>query len=294
MHKKNIACEFEENIPKFDGTTCEEEEIVALHMTISSTLMMNPSLYANENSLWIYYGHSYFQCEILFSDLLYSLAYITRKYPLSIYGSANGIETAEIRLIVNKDKVKVQKLNISGRDFGELYDLCLRIDFNDEKQLEVFKDILSGIDYRYDFLLIRRNQFTNKYFSHYPDLDKNSYYRYLPMRPLNEIDTDNFSYTLNQQIKLWLLLLEDGVSALEFNVLIDKLEVGRFHSFFTWELALRFAVKQAGITISYDENGFEMRNCHGDRLIYDYINGSSAEQLLLKIIFPASPIKNKS
>lgn len=288
MHKKNIAYEFEDKISKIDDTTCEEE-MVALHMTISSALMMNPSLYTNENSIWVYYGHSYFQCEILFNDLLYSLAYITRKYPLSVYGTSNGIETAEIRFIVDEEKVKVQKLNISGQDFNELYDLCLRIDFNDEKQMEVFKDILSGIDYRYDFLLIRRNQFTNKYFNHYPDLDKNSYYRYLPMRSLNEINTDNFSYTLNQQIKLWLLLLEDGVSAVEFNVLMDKLESGCLNSFFTWELALRFAIKQAGITISYDENGFEICNSKKERLIYDYINGSSAEQLLLKIIFPASP-----
>lgn len=292
MHKKNIACEFEEEIPKNDDTTSEEEELIALHMIISSTLRMNPSLYANENSLWIYYGHAYFQCEILFSDLLYSLAYITRKYPLSIYGSANGIETAEIRLLAEKDKIKVQKLNVSGQDFNALYDLCLRIDFDDEKQMSLFKDILAGIDYRYDFLLIRRSPFTHQCFSHYPDLDKNAYYRYLPMRALNELDVDNFSYTLKQQIDLWLLLLEDGVSAVEFNVLMDKLEAGRLHSFFTWELALRFAIKQAGITISYDENGFEMRNSHGERMIYDYINGSSAEQLLLKIIFPASPLSH--
>lgn len=289
MHKKNIAYEFEEELPQFDGTT-SEEELIALHMTISSALMMNPNLYTNDKSLWIYYGHSYFQCEILFNDMLYSLAMITRKYPLSIYGCANGTETAQIRFLVDGDKVKVQKLDVSGKDFNELYDLCLRIDFDDENLLKLFEEILGGIDYRNDFLLIRRNSFTNQAFTHYPDFDKNTYYRYLPMQALNEIDTDNFSYTLNQQIDLWLLLLEDGVSAVEFNVFMDKLEEGRLNSFFTWELALRFALDQAGYTISYNENGFEMRNRQGERLIYDYINGSSAEQLLLKIIFPASPI----
>ena len=173
-----------------------------------------------------------------------------------------------------------------------MYDLCLRIDFDDEKKLILFEEIMSGIDYRNDFLLIRRNTFTNQYFSHYPDLDKNTYYRYLPMKALNEIDIDNFSYTLKQQIDLWLLLLEDGVSAVEFYSLMHKLEEGRLYSFFTWELALRFALDKAGFTISYNENGFEMRNRQGERLIYDYINGSPAQQLLLKIIFPARPLQH--
>ena len=290
MHKKNIALEFEIDLPAYDCTDGAQEELIALLLTISSELSMNPTIYTNENNLWIYYGHSYFQCEILLNDLLYSIAYISHKYPISIYGCANGIETAQIILEVGNDKVKVQKLNVSGQDFSELYDLCLRISCPDQEQLKMLNDILQGIDYRHDFLLIKRNAFTNQSFTHYPDLDKNTYFRYLPLRPIDELDLDRFSYTLKQQVDLWLLLLIDGVSAVEFSVLMNKLEMGCLNSFFTWELSLRFALQQANIKITYDDNGFIMQDRNGKRILYDYVHGSPAQQLLLKIIFPAPPL----
>ena len=290
MHKKNIALEFEMNLPAYAWPAGTEEELTALLLTISSELSMNPAIYTNENNLWIYYGHSYFQCEILLNDLLYSMAYISHKYPISIYGCANGIETAQISLDVGNGRVKVQKLNVSGQDFSELYDLCLRISCQDQKQLKILSDILQGIDYRHDFLLIKRNAFTNQSFIHYPDLDKNTYFRYLPLRPMDELDPDCFSYTLKQQVDLWLLLLIDGVSAVEFSFLMNKLETGCLNSFFTWELSLRFALQQADIKITYDDNGFIMRDRNGERILYDYVHGTPAQQLLLKIIFPAPPL----
>ncbi len=290
MHKKNIALEFEMNLPAYAWPAGAEEELTALLLTISSELSMNPAIYTNENNLWIYYGHSYFQCEILLNDLLYSMAYISHKYPISIYGCANGIETAQISLDVGNGRVKVQKLNVSGQDFSELYDLCLRISCQDQKQLKILSDILQGIDYRHDFLLIKRNAFTNQSFIHYPDLDKNTYFRYLPLRPMDELDPNRFSYTLKQQVDLWLLLLIDGVSAVEFSFLMNKLETGCLNSFFTWELSLRFALQQADIKITYDDNGFIMRDRNGERILYDYVHGTPAQQLLLKIIFPAPPL----
>ena len=290
MHKKNIALEFEMNLPAYAWPAGAEEELTALLLTISSELSMNPAIYTNENNLWIYYGHSYFQCEILLNDLLYSMAYISHKYPISIYGCANGIETAQISLDVGNGRVKVQKLNVSGQDFSELYDLCLRISCQDQKQLKILSEILQGIDYRHDFLLIKRNAFTNQSFIHYPDLDKNTYFRYLPLRPMDELDPNRFSYTLKQQVDLWLLLLIDGVSAVEFSFLMNKLETGCLNSFFTWELSLRFALQQADIKITYDDNGFIMRDRNGERILYDYVHGTPAQQLLLKIIFPAPPL----
>ena len=102
--------------------------------------------------------------------------------------------------------------------------------------------------------------------------------------------TTRFSYTLKQQVDLWLLLLIDGVSAVEFSFLMNKLETGCLDSFFTWELSLRFALRQADIKITYDDNGFIMRDRNGERILYDYVHGTPAQQLLLKIIFPAPPL----
>ena len=71
---------------------------------------------------------------------------------------------------------------------------------------------------------------------------------------------------------------------------MNKLEMGCLNSFFTWELSLRFALQQANIKITYDDNGFIMQDRNGKRILYDYVHGSPAQQLLLKIIFPAPPL----
>lgn len=91
--------------------------------------------------------------------------------------------------------------------------------------------------------------------------------------------------SVEQKKTLWLLFLEDGVSAVEFADLLEPAERGEV-PLFTWELALRLALDTAGIRVAYEPAGFQVAGPGGTRLRFDYLTGAPAEKLFLKILFP--------
>ena len=100
------------------------------------------------------------------------------------------------------------------------------------------------------------------------------------------------SLSAEQQERLWLLLLCDGISALEFDYVLSAFQEGRLNSLFSWELSLRMALDKAHVKISYEENNFHITRSDGSRILYDYAGGSAAEKLFLKILFPAIPSRH--
>ena len=71
-----------------------------------------------------------------------------------------------------------------------------------------------------------------------------------------------------------------------------KLQEKEEISLFQWELALRLALSEKGITISYDNEDFRVTDANGLRLRFDYRTGSAAEKVFLKILFPVVPERN--
>lgn len=86
-----------------------------------------------------------------------------------------------------------------------------------------------------------------------------------------------------------MMYFNDGLSPLEFEDAFSAIESGEI-SAFPWELALRLALEEAGITVSY-ENGYCVNDRSGKRISPDFSSELAAERLFAKLIFPKKPLK---
>lgn len=264
--------------------------LVGLVYSISAELAWDPGLYQTENSLWIFYPHSGFLCDSLLEAYGQAAAVVSRSMHISFCGSTEGQETGEISISWPRDSgtVYYEKRDISGRDFSQLSDLCVRLGSPDAALLAEWGNILRHLDHRSDFLAVRRNAVTAAVFAQAGEVDPDTYFRILPLNGYADPADAFLSLSLEQQERLWLLLLCDGVSALEFEYVLSAWEAGRLSSLFSWELSLRMALDKSGVKITYRDGGFQVAGS-GGRLAYDFATGSAAEKLFLKILFPAAP-----
>ena len=183
------------------------------------------------------------------------------------------------------------KRSTSGRDFDEISNICLRFYIEDEGERDELCSCLANLDYRQDYLAVSRTLLAKKLFvgiaEDYPD----TYYRYLPMSG-GDMEFWN-ALSMNQKNMLWILFLEYKVSAVEFEYVVNGLKDGSMVYLFTWELALRMALDELGISVESQEEDFKVLDKDGKRLRMDYGRGSEAEKLFLKILFPVIQEKQK-
>ena len=74
------------------------------------------------------------------------------------------------------------------------------------------------------------------------------------------------------------------MSPIEFDDAFSEMEENEI-SVFPWELALRLALEETGITVSY-ENGYYVKAKNGSRIFPDFSSDIAAEKLFIKLIFP--------
>lgn len=293
MHKKSEASVI--RIPVTDSVCMSEPDIVLADLVygLSSAFQMNPCRYIQEEKrlIWLYFPGVCLSAGQLLSDYALSAAVAARQYPLSFYGSIFPPETAEICAELNKDgtELTVSKYNVSGEDFEEISDLCLKISVPDLTVLRELAEVFRHLDFQQDFLVLRRSAYTARAFKNCSEVSPDTYYSYIPVNENADSNVFFSALSVRRQTKLWLLLLNDGVSAPEFDYVFSALEEGFLRSLFSWELSLRLALSEAGVSITYGERGFSVTRRDGQRIYYDFQKGSSAEKIFLKIIFPAPP-----
>lgn len=253
---------------------------------ISSTLRHNPMVYSSaDNVLWIHYPNSCFICEEFFSS--YGLYIALSKS--SVYGGADSFEGGKLtaRISDNGKALYCEKRNVSGTDFELIKDIALKIPLDNGKSVEEYKKLLCAVNYKSSCLVMERTSFTENVFDGQPQANPDTYFRYTFLSNTTEIYLNSLTIELIK--KLWLLYLVDRLNPLEFNDAFSAMEKNQI-SIFPWELALRLALEETGITVNYG-NGYSITDKNGRRITPSFDSNNFAERLFIKLIFPKNSIK---
>ncbi|MCD2493286.1 hypothetical protein LQE92_11735 [Lacrimispora sp. NSJ-141] len=291
MYKMKTVRREEFRIKEKISGVCEEAGLSSLVYGISTELSLNPDIYEREDgSIWIYYEHSEFPCSLLLEEYGTLMAALHEKYSIVIYGSAGGREAAQLQVEKGEPEGSwcYEKSNISGTDFEELESLCIVVGTEGGEKEKELAELLRGVRWEHEALAVRRSWYMEKALSGLEEMCPGTYFRYLPLTEDAEKAVWMESLTVTQIAELWSLLLENGVGAAEFEYALEALEYKNLDSVYSWELSLRMALNDSGVTVQYEDHGFRMERADGRRMVYDYRTGTAAEKMLLKILFPVS------
>lgn len=293
MHQKVLAEQKEVRADVPAPQTSRPAMLVALVYALSTELHMDPAVYRieREGSLWVYYACACFECGQLFEEYGYAAGYVSQVYPVSLYGVAGGMEPVALTMALRGDgqRLVLRKLSVSGKNFDQLSDLCVKIEVESPAERAQLFALLQDVRYRKSFVAARRSSFVQQTFHTLPDDAPDAFFRYVALREDAEPASMLEALTVEQQKELWLLLLRDGMGALEFETVWEQWEAGGFAALFTWELSLRMALSEAGCTIHNGPGDFRVTDAESRRLRFDFQNGSAAEKLFLKLLFPVRP-----
>ncbi len=292
MHQNTIAWQQEIAAPAMKEVPSPDVHLINMVYALSLELTANPTVCADgADGLWIYYEGACFACEELLQEYGLSLAVISRRYPLRIYGNAGGLESVELESVLSADgrRMTFTKKNVSGEDFDQISNLCLRVQAGSAACRDAIEAVLSALDYRRDYLALRRTSYVQQSLAEAGELSADTYYRYIPLNGDGEVTIAAVNLPLDRQVELWLLLLRDHISVLELSYVLEAVEREALYSYFTWELSLRLAMSKSGCRVCYGPEGFHLIDGEGNRLHYGFNKGSDGERLLLKFLFPAVP-----
>lgn len=248
---------------------------------LSFAAEQDPTVYAaDDNVLWIYYPNSCFICEEMFEKYAAFMAFSG----ISIYGGADGFESGELTAEICEDNKYIccKKKNVSGTDFEIIRDIALKIPLESCQLVKEYAKLIGNISFRNSYLAAERTEFTEKNLNEFQQRSSDTYYRYVIIGENGESYLNSLS--IEQRKKLWILYLTDGLSPIEFDDAFSAMEANEI-SIFPWELALRLALEETGITVSY-ENGYFVKNRNGSRILLDFSSDIAAEKLFIKLIFP--------
>ena len=297
MYKKNTASQ------KIIGIKHELANIPVINVltdfisSLSSEFDMNPKVYKTDrdNCVWVLYEYSSFDCSNFLDEYGIPIAYISQRFPLSICGMLEDMDSAELKASFNEseDKVIYTKENTSGSDFDNITNICVKVSCDSKDYLCFMYDFLASLNYRCNYIAIPHSYNELPEIQKLPEFDKYTYYKYIIINSSDELADSNHldSLSVPQKTNLWRLFLQDGISPLEFEYVLEYLNEGKNINMFTWELALQIALSESEISINYESNNFRITDKNGNRLMYDYLTGNPAEKLLLKILFPVVPKK---
>lgn len=289
MHNKLVA--YEKTVKVFNKLpdVSKTGMLIDLIYMLSIEFKIDPKPYVckNSGSIWILFEHSCFLCDSFFEEYGISAAFLSQRYPLTLYGISSGNDSCELTAKISDDlkTATFTKKNVSGKNFDEISDICVKIDIGDPDALACIHEIATNLSYRYNYISLSRNPWCKEELSEFDESDVNTFYQYIIMNAYVEDEFIN-SLSVEQKKKLWVMFLSDGVSSVEFDYAIELLGEGIPYNIFTWELSLRLALSEEGIDISYDNNDFRITDKNQNRIRFDYLHGTAAEKLLLKILFP--------
>ncbi|WP_411328685.1 hypothetical protein [Anaerofustis stercorihominis] len=295
MHNKVIAYKEQVNVLKDIKPNFEESLLMVYIYMLGCELSMNPKVYKieKEHSLWVYYEKACYVVESFFDEFGISAGLISNKYPLSVYGIINDNESASLVSYydLSDSKVVLMKKNVSGKDFNEMTDICVKIEINDLFLLDSFYELLNDLDYRKSYIAVDRAKFSEYMFNNMDEEDKNTFYKYIKLDDPYEHESFIDSLSIEQRKELWIFFLKDKLSPIDFDYAFERYKDDTMYSLFEWELALRLALSDMDISIKYDDNNFKVIDKNNKRLYFDYSSENNAEKLFLKILFPVNTFK---
>ncbi|MGL4665725.1 MAG: hypothetical protein ACRCWA_11980, partial [Clostridium butyricum] len=164
-------------------------------------------------------------------------------------------------------------------------DLCIKIEMRNNEELQFLYEVLSSVQYNKTCISIRRKW--DKY------LSNNRYigtkYNYIQFENIDDEQNDFVnSLSIFQMTELWIDFLENKYTYIEFDVLYENFKNGNIRRIFAWELALRIALSKLSISIENSSDGFKIVDSNGNQIHYTFESKSSAEKILLKILFPSN------
>ncbi|WP_294465698.1 hypothetical protein [uncultured Anaerofustis sp.] len=295
MHNKVIAYKEEVNISKDIKPSYEESLLMVYIYMLGYELNINPKVYKieKENSIWVYYEKACYAVENFFDEFGISAGLISNKYPLSIYGIINDNESASLVSYydLSDSKIILMKKNVSGKDFAEMTDICVKIEVINSDLLDSFYQIINNLDYRKSYIAVDRAKFPEHMFNNMDEEDKNTFYKYIKLDNPYENEAFIDSLSIEQRKELWKLFLKDKLSPIDFDYAFKRYKENSLFSLFEWELALRLALSDLRISVEYNDNNFKIIDKNNKRLYFDYSSDNSAEKLFLKILFPINTFK---
>lgn len=289
MQKKQTAWRRELSLSGPYPACNREAELLNLVYALSTELQANPRLYtAGDSQLWASYNHAGLDAETLLDTYGEAIAFVSASYPFSVYGNVRELEGGELAARFSESrKLVLIKRDVSGVNFDTMEDICLKISFPDQEITEEFRRILTALDFQSPYLAMERTPYTERAFADYPQLNEDAYFRYLPMV---EGGGEDYLTSLPVELlkQLWLLFLKERVSPLEFDDAFAFLRAEEIPAF-PWELSLRLALGETGVSVCYGESGFQITNRRGEKMTFSFESSASAEKLLLKLLFPHEP-----
>ena len=104
---------WEQTMPKLLRSLSKESVLLNLVGGLSAQLGANPQLYLSlqAQELHAFFPHSRLECAAFFEEFGVSAAYVSQKYPLSVWGNGNGLETCALTFsdFPEKQKLRMQQ-----------------------------------------------------------------------------------------------------------------------------------------------------------------------------------------
>lgn len=292
MHRNIIAWQEVLPAPCLDRFPSCESLLIDLLVSLSQDFGQTPQVFFQDSSsqLWYYFPGSSVVCDDFFSDYGLVCACIQKKYPLFLYGSTSEKEPAKLaaHLSPYENQLLLKKQNISGKDFTQLSDLCVKIETNSRQNALEFFHIFKNFQWQKEFLVMKRTEFTEFVFSREEQLHPDTFFRFIKIQKTGNYDNCVFSLSVTQWKKLWNLFLHDHISPLEFDFALSAYDHAKNLYPFAWDLALRMALNENRICITYHDHDFRITDSSGHRISYNFERGSAAEKLFLKLLFPVA------
>lgn len=267
------------------------KKIVWLIGEWSAALHTTPSLHAapNENNIYVLFENSCFDCDELLAEYGKIIASIAKKHRISICGMLQNLEMGELTAYFDESGAWYKKSNISGQDFEVLSSVYIKLSFDKKEDSELTELLLQGSNgesggaafpRKYKGLL-GADEFQGELeVTHFLYLMPNGAEHFSSILPQ--------ILTVGQLVELWILFLDEGITAVEFDMIYEQLKVSDSPCLLRLELSLQLALSEMSIKVSNDDSGFSVHKADGERIKFDFSSDSTAEKLFMKILFPIS------
>ncbi len=263
--------------------------IALLLLALIRDMRSKPQIYSlpRESSLWIFFPDSCIVTDNFFEDYGLLMGHLSKTYPVIVRGIVENLEEGELEAAFREKGLEFRKYNCSGKDYANLFDICLTFQIQQADELQFALEMVAAIDEMDRCIAVDRRWEDLPNVAAILEPDDLSYYRYILLEDSTDLTQDYLAcLTVNQIVALWYKYLEDGISSLEFDWLYDQLEQQDAARLFQWELGLHIALSQLQIQIDYRAEGFTITNAVGNKMRFDFSSSLAAEKLFLKILFP--------
>ena len=222
-----------------------------------------------------------------FVDLLsLPMADIGSGWNLSAMGTADNGETVHIKTSVTEDGIEVYMESMSGEVRDVLYNLTLRIAFDNQRLAEQVYRILCSMNFDSGIIvtdwcnapLLKRQNVFNRSFDR-------SFYCYGGVDFSLPYTDYLYFLSFEQKERLWESYLKYGLTSVELDWLADELSTGEVPDRIQWEISLKKVMSQLGYTLVVKDNLFEVFDENNIKKYFSS-DGNSSEKAFMKILFP--------